>query len=276
MLGQRILTAVLLLLVVLGALAWSPLAFGVVVAAVIATALWEWLRLTGLPSRAAAACAAALGVVLVVVQALGWSASPGVLLGACALATTLWLLVAARVAGARHTGFRFPAAVDRGLALIAVLAAWLAVRHFLVEGPVFLLSVLAIVWVADIAAYFCGRAFGRTKLAPAISPGKTWAGVWGAIVLVLVIAESLALAAPQWPLYTTRLIAGVTPLVALSLLGALVLLSVAGDLYESQLKRNAGTKDSSHLLPGHGGFYDRIDALVPVLPAAVLIERLFA
>lgn len=276
MLGQRILTALFLLLVVVGALAWSPLAFGVVVAVVIATALWEWLRLTGLPSGVAAAAAAGVAAVLVVVQALGWRAGPGVLLGVCAIATTLWLLVAARVVGARHTGFRFSPAIDRGFALVAVIAAWVAVRHFLVEGPVFLFSVLAIVWVADIAAYFCGRAFGRTKLAPAISPGKTWAGVWGAVLVVLVIAESLALAAPQWPLYTTRLIVSLTPVVALFVLGALVLLSVAGDLYESQLKRNAGIKDSSHLLPGHGGFYDRIDALIPVLPAAVLIERLFA
>lgn len=276
MLGQRILTAVALLLVLLGALAWSPLAFGAVVAVVIATALSEWLRLTGLSGGLAAAWSVALGVLLVVAQALGWRASAGVLLGACALAAALWLLVAARVAGARHTGFRFAPIVDRGFALVSVIAAWLAVQHFLAEGPVFLLSVLAIVWVADIAAYFCGRALGRTKLAPAISPGKTWAGVWGAVVVVLVIAEALALAAPQWPLYTTRLIMAVTPLVALCVLGALVLLSVAGDLYESQLKRNAGTKDSSHLLPGHGGVYDRIDALVPVLPAAVLIERLLA
>lgn len=276
MLGQRILTAVVLLLVLVGALAWSPLAFGVVVAVVIAATLWEWLRLTGLAGLAAAGPALAFGGLLVLAQSLGWRPHAGWVLGASALATTLWLLVAARVVSARHTGFRFAPMFDRGFAFLAVAAAWLAVLHFLAEGAVYLLSVLAIVWLADIAAYFCGRAFGRAKLAPAISPGKTWAGVWGAVLVVLVLAEALALAAPQWPIYTTRLILAVTPVAALAVLGALVLLSVAGDLYESQLKRNAGLKDSSHLLPGHGGFYDRIDALVPVLPAAALIERLFA
>lgn len=276
MLGQRILTAVVLLLVLVGALAWSPLAFGVVVAVVIAATLWEWLRLTGLAGFAAAGPALAFGGLLVLAQSLGWRPHPGWVLGASALATTLWLLVAARVVNARHTGFRFAPTFDRGFAFLAVGAAWLAVLHFLAEGAVYLLSVLAIVWLADVAAYFCGRAFGRAKLAPAISPGKTWAGVWGAVLVVLVLAEALALAAPQWPIYTTRLILAVTPVAALAVLGALVLLSVAGDLYESQLKRNAGLKDSSRLLPGHGGFYDRIDALVPVLPAAALIERLFA
>ena len=276
MLGQRIVTAVVLLLALLGALAWSPLAFGVLVAAIITATLWEWLRLTGMSSASAALPAVAFGGLLVVAQAAGWQPPPAWVLGIGAVASALWLLVAARVVGARHKGFRFAPALDRAFAFVAVTAAWLAVLHFLAEGAVYLLSVLAIVWLADIAAYFCGRAFGRSKLAPAISPGKTWAGVWGAVLVVLVLAEVLALAAPQWPIYTTRLIVAVNPVVALAVLAALVLLSVAGDLYESQLKRNAGIKDSSRLLPGHGGFYDRIDALVPVLPVAALIERLVA
>jgi phosphatidate cytidylyltransferase len=137
-----------------------------------------------------------------------------------------------------------------------------------------LLSVFVIVWVADTAAYFAGRAFGRTKLAPHISPGKTWAGVYGAIAAVLVVAIAAWLLLPTAAIFTNRLLDEAVLAVAVMLIMALVAMSIFGDLYESLLKRQAGVKDSSHLLPGHGGVYDRIDALVPVLPLAALIDGL--
>ncbi len=145
-------------------------------------------------------------------------------------------------------------------------------------GINFLLSVLLLVWVADIAAYFAGRAFGlkftRNKLAPAISPGKSWEGVWGGMAGVLVLAFAWVAGDAHWqaqvPSLYTRLAAGGA---WLAVLGALFLaaMSVVGDLVESLVKRSAGAKDSSGLLPGHGGVLDRVDALLPTLPLAMML-----
>jgi phosphatidate cytidylyltransferase len=134
-----------------------------------------------------------------------------------------------------------------------------------------LFSVLVIVWLADTAAYFAGRAFGKRKLAPHISPGKTWAGVVGAILAVVVAAVVAQRIAPHVGLLSNRLLEALG-IGGAALLAGLVLLSVVGDLFESLLKRQAGVKDSSHLLPGHGGVYDRVDALLPTLPLAALLE----
>jgi len=140
------------------------------------------------------------------------------------------------------------------------------------EGFVYLLSVLAIVWLADIAAYFAGRRWGRRKLAPAISPGKTWAGAVGAVVAVLTLALLLAGLAPDVQLFSTLLLQKVALLAALAVLAGLVALSIVGDLFESLLKRQVNAKDSGRLLPGHGGVLDRIDAVIAVLPAAALLD----
>jgi phosphatidate cytidylyltransferase len=124
------------------------------------------------------------------------------------------------------------------------------------------------VWVADIAAYFSGRAFGRHKLAPSISPGKTWEGVLGAVLGVTGYGTVILLFFPlidHWPL-------GVPATLAIILLYTAV--SIIGDLFESLLKRQAGIKDSSHLLPGHGGILDRIDSLTSALPFAALLIHL--
>ncbi|MGB7420341.1 MAG: phosphatidate cytidylyltransferase, partial [Comamonas sp.] len=143
-------------------------------------------------------------------------------------------------------------------------------------GINFLLSVLCLVWAADICAYFVGRAFGRRKLAPAISPGKSWEGVWGGMAGVLVLALVWAWADGRWQasvpsLYTQ--LAGLGWLLALPALLFLTAMSVVGDLVESLVKRSAGAKDSSQLLPGHGGVLDRVDALLPTLPLALMISN---
>jgi phosphatidate cytidylyltransferase len=154
-------------------------------------------------------------------------------------------------------------------------SAWLALTQARATGINFLLSVLALVWMADVAAYFGGRAFGRRKLAPAISPGKSWEGVWSGMAGVLALS-ALWIAidrhfAVDTPSLYTRLWqhAGLAGLVIALL--ALCALSVVGDLVESLVKRAAGAKDSSRLLPGHGGVLDRVDALLPVLPAAMAL-----
>ena len=139
------------------------------------------------------------------------------------------------------------------LGLVLLLATWLALNGLQSISPWLLLGVLAIVWLADIAAYFAGKRFGRHKLAPEISPGKTWEGVVGAVLAATIYGLVLC----YYMHYSRWLIVG---------LWLTVVLSVMGDLFESLLKRQAGVKDSSHLLPGHGGVLDRIDGLIPTLP----------
>ncbi|WP_144324611.1 phosphatidate cytidylyltransferase, partial [Tepidimonas aquatica] len=159
--------------------------------------------------------------------------------------------------------------------VLALAAAWWALVTLHRLGVAVLLGALLLVWVADIAAYFGGRAWGRRKLAPNISPGKTWAGAASGAAAVLALAGLWTWAA-QWPVVGPWLAEGFYPRLgqggtaaALVWLVLLTALSIAGDLFESLVKRSAGVKDSSGLLPGHGGVLDRIDALLPVLPAAM-------
>ena len=188
-----------------------------------------------------------------------------------------WVLAAAWLI--RHGVSRW-ATLARSLRLVAGLLAlwltWVAMYQAKVMGVNFLLSVLFLVWMADIAAYFSGRAFGRRKLAPAISPGKSWEGVWGGMVGVLLMAGTwiwidTAYAVDSASLFT-RLYARGGPFLVLATL-FLVMMSVAGDLVESLVKRSAGMKDSSQLLPGHGGVLDRVDALLPALPLALMLVQ---
>jgi len=165
------------------------------------------------------------------------------------------------------------------IGVVMLCLAWLAIAQARRVGINFLLSVLVLVWAADIFAYFAGRALGGRltggrKLAPAISPGKSWEGVWGGMLGVLAVAAvwiwaDRTSAPDSASLYTQLHAAGLLPL----LLGALFLaaMSVIGDLIESLVKRSAGMKDSSQLLPGHGGVLDRIDALLPTLPLALML-----
>jgi phosphatidate cytidylyltransferase len=156
--------------------------------------------------------------------------------------------------------------------------AWLALNQAKAVGVNHLLSLLCLVWVADIAAYFGGRAFGRRKLAPAISPGKSWEGVWSGLLGVLVLAlawmafdrTGLADSSSLYSALQVRL--GWVGLVVVCVF--LAAMSVVGDLFESLVKRAAGAKDSSRLLPGHGGVLDRVDALLPVFPIAMALGSL--
>ncbi len=159
--------------------------------------------------------------------------------------------------------------------------AWLAVAQARVVGVNFLLSVFVLVWVADIFAYFAGRAFGgrvvKQKLAPSISPGKSWEGVWGGMAGVLILAFCWLWADQAYGASVPSLYSHLFDKSWWVLLSAVLFLSamsVAGDLVESLVKRSAGAKDSSGLLPGHGGVLDRIDALLPTVPLAMMLYQI--
>lgn len=151
--------------------------------------------------------------------------------------------------------------------IIVLLPLWLALVQLQAE-PRVLLTLMAVIWVSDTAAYFCGKQWGRHKLAPAVSPGKTWEGVAGALAGVALYYAMVSL---SFPVGHTALngAAGLAVFVVLTLLG------VEGDLFESWIKRTAGVKDSGTVLPGHGGILDRVDALTSSMPAAALVLAWF-
>jgi len=278
MLKQRILTAVILLAIVLAALiAPSPLPFCAVAVAAIAAASWEWGRLNGYADVGSLLVAIVVLVLCVMAWKLGLMARPMPVLWAAVGGA--WVLVGGLLLRRGVAGWStVPRPVRLVGGVVALFLAWLAIAQARFVGTNFLLSVMVLVWVADITAYFAGRAFGlrftKNKLAPAISPGKSWEGVWGGMVGVLVMAG-------LW-IWADRAY-GLLPVSLYSLLAArglwllvpavifLAAMSVVGDLVESLVKRSAGAKDSSQLLPGHGGVLDRIDALLPAVPLAMML-----
>lgn len=274
MLKQRVATASVLLAAAVGALVWSAAAFAVVVTALLGLALAEWLQLTGAARSTSVMVALIVCAILLALVFASPKTIDTIVLPLDTVAAAIWIVIVAVLMQPRAMSMRLPRMLGVALAIVLVSAAWFALMQYLSQGVLMLLSVLLIVWIADTAAYFAGRAFGRSKLAPHISPGKTWAGVGGAIVAVLLLALAVWQFAPAARIYSNDLFAAVGPLWALLLLALLVGLSVVGDLFESLLKRQAGVKDSGQLLPGHGGVLDRVDALVPVLPSAAVIQWL--
>jgi phosphatidate cytidylyltransferase len=277
MLAQRIATAVLLIAAFLAALFFlPPVAWTAVAAAVLALGAWEWAGFARLPQGARIAYAALMtlaGAIAAVVFGLAGGRTGIVeglvpVYGAAALfwtiAVPVWL-------------HRVPHAPPRGLVLlvgwIVLIPTFLALVHLRNIQPLTLLGFMMVVWIADIAAFFTGRRFGGRKLAPRVSPGKTWAGFYGAVVATGLYAVAWILFAPQHSPSIVRdlplPLAGMVGLVAV-----LTVLSVLGDLFESAMKRQSGLKDSGALLPGHGGVLDRIDALTSVLPVAALVSLL--
>jgi phosphatidate cytidylyltransferase len=267
MLATRIASAVVMMAVVLAALFYlPPFGWALFVLVWIVVAAWEWAGFARLAT--AGRYAAALGVAILCLAAGRWTgldaAMPiGTRPTAFYLAAGAFWLAVAPLWLARNPP-RPAAALVLACGLAALVPTFLAVLELRALGAWAFLAVCAIVWVADIAAYFAGRALGRRKLAPAISPGKTWEGVGGALVAVALYA--LAVGGPIGALLGGR--ASLALLAAAAL--ALAALSIVGDLFESSLKRAAGLKDSGRILPGHGGVLDRIDALLPVLPLAAL------
>jgi phosphatidate cytidylyltransferase len=158
---------------------------------------------------------------------------------------------------------------------VTVLGCFVAIVVLFKQSPLYLLSVMTIVWIADIGAYFAGKAFGKRKLAPSISPGKSWEGAIGGWLAVLLLTSVSTLFPALADTFAANLLVELGWPGFVGVMSAMVASSVVGDLFESQLKRRAGVKDSSKLLPGHGGVLDRIDALIPTLPLAVLANAWF-
>lgn len=304
MLKQRVITALILVAILLPTVFASALwPFALLSLVFIAAAGWEWSNLNGAPGVRA--------------WLLGVAVAGACLWGAQVLDLFIWSMADAPAASAQphvhdwsHAlfGFETPAGLWWGatgawllgggwmlrfgtgrwlsiapwwrrlVGLCLLVLAWLALVDIKAQGVNFLLSVLCLVWAADIGAYFGGRAFGRHKLAPSISPGKSWEGVVAGLLAVLALSvlwiwldRQIGMDSPS--LYS-RLFMGLGPVGMALALACLSGMSVVGDLFESLVKRQAGAKDSSQLLPGHGGVLDRVDALLPVLPISLAVMTL--
>jgi phosphatidate cytidylyltransferase len=287
MLKQRVITAIVLLALLLPALFHSDTTWWRLAALIlIAGGAWEWGRLND-PKQSRGGLWTWVGVALCVLACVlswtcGWVATMPV--WAWTLGGVLWVLAGA---GLLRVGVAHWATLPRALRLVGGWAAlwltWMAVVRARELGIAFLLSVLVLVWMADIAAYFAGKAVGgrftRRRLAPSISPNKSWEGAWGGLLGVFVLAlvwlmleRSGVLPGPSLYGVLAASSAGAGGL-ALALI-FLTAMSVVGDLVESLVKRSAGMKDSSGLLPGHGGVLDRVDALLPTLPLALMLHGL--
>jgi phosphatidate cytidylyltransferase len=276
MLKQRVITAIVLLAILLPALfATNPHWFMGVSLVLIALACWEWGRLNGYPGRSAWLCGLVGLALCAAIWSLGWPMKQLPMLWLCVgsawIAGGVWLVAR----GVDGWG-RLPAGVRVLAGLVMLSLAWLAVVQARLVGIQFLLSLLVTVWVADVGAYFAGRRFGKRKLAINISPGKSWEGVYGGMAAVLLLAAVWGIWSPPGgsaSLYA-KLYSGQGWLLLLLGASLMVAMSVVGDLVESLVKRSAGMKDSSGLLPGHGGVLDRIDALLPTLPLGMMLYSL--
>lgn len=277
MLKTRIVTAIVLVSAFLLALFYLPPIGWLAVSTLIAAlAAWEWGALIGFGKLARVS----FGLAVVVVAVLTAIASPGSVgiagesdSAAIALgrwfyypSAAFWILVAPIWMKSR---WRIHGSVLGVLVgAVVILPTWLALVQIKLAGELVLLAIMATVWLADIAAYFSGRTFGRHKLAPAISPGKTWEGAIGGVLAVVVYGFFYLSVLPKE-------LAG-SPALLFVLLVAFAAFSIVGDLLESLLKRQAGLKDSSGILPGHGGVLDRIDSLTSTLPMAAIALHYFS
>ena len=282
MLKQRVITAVVLLTILLPALFYpSYVPFCAITLVLISAGGWEWGRLNGCSQL----LSLLLGVACLVACLLSWYS--GLLTQSLpwlwSAVGAAWVLAGGWLLRSGVKGWpQIPKSLRLVLGALAIWLAWLALAQARVVGVNFLLSVMVLVWTADIGAYFAGKAFGgrftKTKLAASISPGKSWEGVWGGMLCVLLLALGWILldrsgATLIHSLYSSLLSrhGWAVMLLAVIFLSAM---SVVGDLVESLVKRSAGAKDSSGLLPGHGGVLDRVDALLPALPLAMMLASL--
>ena len=280
MLKTRVITALALLGVFLPVLFLFQIeALYFTLSIIIGLASWEWIKLLWPQSKSFFHILYAL-LISIVLYLIWWLGTSNLIpdyfywvqIISLLTAFTFWI---AFVPGMMRRGVNVKLSSVRLFltisGLVIFVACWFSLAILRELGLGVFLSVLVWVWAADVGAYFAGKAFGKNKLAPTLSPGKSIEGMIGGILLVLVVGLVLALNSNLYPTFFSFVYerVGLISLVLILIAGGL--LSVIGDLFESQLKRLANVKDSSNLLPGHGGFLDRIDALLPVLPFAALI-----
>ena len=274
MLKTRVITAIVLLAVLLPILfLLPPIYIGIFFLLAVVVAAWEWSRLLNPQASRSASLYAFFCLVIIIfllaMQNVAWQ------FALLLLAVIFWFFLAPFILA---KGMRVSLDKLRPfyvvLGLILLPATWFALVFLRELGLVFLLSTIALVWVADIGAYFVGKAFGRRKLAAQISPGKSIEGAIGGLLLcygyALLCIFYLPFESSIFGAWAIRF--GWVP--TFIMVTVLTGFSIVGDLFESQLKRMAGVKDSSHLLPGHGGVLDRVDALIPTMPIAALLAGL--
>lgn len=275
MLGQRVITAVVLLCLI-AVLLWIPSEwpFLIFLSATCALAAWEWSRLLWGRGTRIPQVMGVLLFVLTIVQAWAWtrlgSEDQRWLLWSTILSVFAWFVFVGGALFRAQTQVRQGALLWSLFAVTTLFATWAGLAWlFLHQGAQFILTMLAVIWIADIVAYFVGRTLGRHKLAPRISPGKTIEGALAGVIGVVAWVIGTALYLPKSFGFELAQRWGLGGAAVLAVL--LAVFSICGDLFESLLKRRASMKDSSSLLPGHGGVYDRIDAVVAVVPLAYLL-----
>ena len=267
MLRTRLLTVATIFPLFLLALFYLPNSYwSALILVFMVTAAHEWARLFDI-SHAAAIAFAVVTLLIALALCLGGSAVliPGAfaIQAVCFVATLFWVVVAPYILKNRvHVSARVSVLLLGWVVLIPLWAALVELRRF---GPLYVFFAMGVIWLADTAAYFSGRAFGKRKLAPDISPGKTLEGALGALAVAALYAVILVSLGQR---FGTMSLAGMPMLIVGFVV--IVVLSIVGDLFESWFKRQCGKKDSGSLFPGHGGILDRIDSLTSTMPVVVL------
>ena len=278
MLKARVITALVLLGIFLPVLWLAPLIWlGALLALVITLASWEWWRLL-FPNNKKRAISYA-GICLLNLAAWVMYADMNAVVILLSMTVAFWFLIVPLMMKQSLefdlNKWKWPLAIS---GLLILTACWFALMHLRAISMTLFLSVLILVWTADIGAYFVGKSYGKNKLAIRLSPGKSIEGAIGGGALVLILALMGSFVVDDMKLFQLNFFDFLNQSIGwLGMIDVTILcvaMSIQGDLFESQLKRIAGVKDSSNLLPGHGGFLDRIDALLPVLPLAGLIAIL--
>ncbi len=269
MLGQRIITAIVLLVLLTAVLlSGSDLIVKITLAMFFAAAVWESLRLFSIQR--------ALPLSLIAVPVLFWALTTQTPVDIFNLAMICVLIWAMRFFPALKFGLPTTDGARGNLFtlvfLLTLLGCFISLYALYQRSVIFLISAMAIVWIADIGAYFVGRAIGKRKLAPTISPGKSWEGAIGGWLAVMLCGAATVFIPACAECFTAQLQQNGGWLLWMLCMTLLVAASIIGDLFESLLKRRAGVKDSSRLLPGHGGVLDRIDALIPAMPLVVMMS----
>lgn len=267
--SQRVITSLVLAPTMVAGIFLLPLNwFALFIGVIVMLGAWEWAGLAGLQKqwqRCLYSFVVALLLVVVYFAQQQWAELPSILLW---LAAGWWLVAFWLIKSfPRHGDLWHPQRVQVFLGAVVLIPMWVGLYQLksLPDSTVWIVILMLYIWGADIGAYFAGRAFGHSKLAPNVSPGKTWAGVVGGLLTVYLVATAAGLYLSDHEAY------GLMQWFSLFLIGTLVLaVSIVGDLLESMMKRNRGVKDSSHLLPGHGGVMDRIDSMSAAVPVYAL------